>query len=65
MSMFRFSRPVGSLKVHEYVRKNNIQIVGKEVHLGNHAPTDHYAPAIQSFIPAQELYDNQPRKRRR
>lgn len=65
MSMFRFSRPVGSQKPFEFLRKNNIQIVSKPVHLGNHAPTDHYAPAIQSFIPAQELYDNQPRKRRR
>ena len=65
MAMTRFSRPAGSNRPFQPKLRDRIQIVSKEVFLGNHRPTDHFAPAAQAFIPAEELYDNQrPRKRR-
>lgn len=54
------SRPVGS-KEPPALRRRNL-IVVKEVYIGNHKPTDHYAPAAKRFIPADELYV--PRKQR-
>jgi len=65
MAMFRFSRPVGTNKPFEFRHGTRTHtVVVKEVHLGNHAPTDHFAPAAQAFFKAEELYDNRPRKRR-
>lgn len=66
--MLRFSRPAGSPKPFEFLHgtRSTISVVRKEVHLGVHKPTDHYAPAAQAFVPAEDLYDNRrPRKRNR
>jgi len=60
MSMFRFGRKAGSNKSFEPrgLTRQSISIVQKEVHLGNHQPTDHFAPAAGTFIAAEQLYDN-------
>lgn len=51
------SRPAGSKEPFSF-RFRRRTIEGKEVFIGNHKPTDHYAPAIGRFVPAEELYDN-------
>ena len=56
------SRPAGSNKPYRMISRR--QVVQKEVFIGNHKPTDHYAPAARQFIAEEQLYDNQKGKRR-
>lgn len=57
----RFSRPAGTQKPFEFHDTRSISVIGKQVHLGNHAPSDHFAEAAHRFIPAAQLYDNRRR----
>ncbi len=54
------SRPVGSKEPARFNRP--ARIVQKPVYIGQHAPTDHFAPAVKRYIPQEELYV--PRKQR-
>jgi hypothetical protein len=58
------SRPAGSKEPFQFHFKRPT-VVGKEVHLGSRPPSTHFAPAIGKYVPAEELYDNRPRKRQR
>lgn len=55
------SRPVGSKEPSSF-RRPRRSVATKEVFIGQHAPTDHYASAAKQFVPAEELYV--PRKQR-
>jgi hypothetical protein len=61
--MTRFSRPAGTNKPFEFRSRRSIEVVSKPVYLGNHAPTDHFAPVAQTWVTAEELYDNRRRRR--
>ena len=65
MKMLRFSRPAGSIKPFEFLHGTRTHVIAvKEVHLGNHQPTDHFAPEARMFIPNDELYDNRRSRKR-
>jgi len=66
MSQFRLSRKHKSRDAAFHftgTTRNHISVVEKEVHLGNHKPTDHFAPAAGTFIANEDLYENRKRGR--
>lgn len=60
-------RDVKRLMRTEVVRREAIKkgrVAFKEVFIGQHPPTTHYAPAAKRFIPAEELYVTRKQRQR-